>query len=60
MCVKDVTDGGSGCCRCHGDCVSNNNGDTGFVTALIFSVVTEQTIGVCLLRLSCCATTAVA
>ncbi|KAL3154506.1 hypothetical protein ABBQ32_013968 [Trebouxia sp. C0010 RCD-2024] len=31
--------------RCHGDCVANNNGDTGFVTALIFSVVTEQTIG---------------
>ena len=33
------------CCRKYGQCVTNNNGDTGFVTALIFSVVTEQTIG---------------
>lgn len=32
-------------CRWYGDCVTNTNGDTGFVTALIFSVVTEQTIG---------------
>ena len=32
-------------CRWHSECVTNNNGDTGFVTALIFSVVTEQTIG---------------
>ena len=32
-------------CRWHSGCVTNSNGDTGFVTALIFSVVTEQTIG---------------
>ncbi|DBB04045.1 hypothetical protein WJX77_007564 [Trebouxia sp. C0004] len=34
-----------GILRKHGECVSNNNNETGFVTALIFSVVTEQTIG---------------
>ena len=33
------------CCSKYGECVSNNNNETGFVTALIFSVVTEQTIG---------------
>lgn len=32
-------------CRKDGQCVTNNNNQTGFVTALIFSVVTEQTIG---------------
>ena len=30
--------------------MSNNNNQTGFVTALIFSVVTEQTIGERLLK----------
>lgn len=42
--LMDLTN--PGCvCRWNGDCITNNNGDTGFVTALIFSVVTEQTIG---------------
>ena len=40
-----LSDGGCMLCRWHSECVTNNNGDTGFVTALIFSVVTEQTIG---------------
>lgn len=31
--------------RKDGQCVTNNNNQTGYVTALIFSVVTEQTIG---------------
>eukprot|EP00891_Asterochloris_glomerata_P004119 jgi/Astpho2/4119/fgenesh1_pg.00063_%23_104_t len=31
--------------RFEGECIQNNNNETGFVTALIFSIVTEQTIG---------------
>ena len=45
-------------CSKDGECVTNNNNQTGFVTALIFSVVTEQTIGERLLKvvvtLCCC------
>lgn len=43
-------------CSKDGDCVTNNNNQTGFVTALIFSVVTEQTIGEQLLKVvvACC------
>lgn len=33
------------CCRFEGECIQNNNNETGFLTALIFSIVTEQTIG---------------
>ena len=37
------------CCRFEGSCIQNNNNEAGFLTALIFSIVTEQTIGE-----SCC------
>ena len=33
------------CCRFEDNCIQNNNNEAGFLTALIFSIVTEQTIG---------------